>query len=512
MVLIATDLPEPVVPATKQVGHAGQVHDHRVAADRLAERDRQAMVRLAELFAREKFAQIDGVAALVRQFDADGVAALNNRHTGRDRRHRAGDVVGKPNDPRRLDARRRLELVKGDDWTGAHVDDLALHAEIVEDPFKQARVLLQRVLRDFGADRFLRLRQHRDRGHDPFAARPGRHVERRVNRGWASGNWGDDGRRKGRERRRILNPRRERGGNRRYVVDVADRRPRCGWRGVEDGRGLALCLRAAGGHPAQRRPCCQQGMNDGADRHHAEARLVLFLFVVKARQRAGAGLSGGGVGGVVRGTRASHAGGGGEPEDSDRGKAGADGDRGPGRGRKEPSRERQESVADDPAESGGQRPAPGRGEQRSQPGRRDHASAIECDFQAGPLKLPLGDEAPAPERGRGEQGGRGKADELHHEIGGDCARSAEKIVDALVRRVIETGIADRPGQQREGQAGDARERDQASNFGRPPFRELPHRSGHMVDKRECRRAHRSLGHIEVAGSRAAPCLTLGMQS
>ena len=30
--------------------------------------------------------------------------------------------------------------------------------------------------------------------------------------------------------------------------------------------------------------------------------------------------------------------------------------------------------------------------------------------------------------------------------------------------------------------GDARERDKASNFGRPPFRELPHRSGHMVDK------------------------------
>ena len=482
MVLIATDLPEPVVPATKQVRHAGQVHDHRLAADGLAERDRQAMIRLAELFAGEKLAQIDGVAALVRQFDADGVAALNHRHAGRDRRHRAGDVVGEPDHPRRLDARRRFEFVEGDDRAGAHVDDLALHAEIVEDAFKQARVLLQRVLRDFGADRFLRLRQHRDRGHDPFAARPGRHVERRPNRGWASGKRGDDGRRKGRERRRILSPRRERGGNRRNVVGVADRRPRCGWRGVEDGRGLALCLRAAGGHPAQRRLCCQQGMNDGADRHHAKARLVLVLLVIEARQRPGAGLSGGGVGGVVCGTRAPNAGGRGEPEDSDCGKAGADCDCGPGRGRKEATREGEDSVADDPAETGRKRPAPGRRKERSQSRRRDHSDQIESDLQTRPLEPSLGEEAPAPERGRGQQGRRGEADELHHEIGGDRARSAEKIVDALVRRVIETGIADRPGQQREGQAGHAGERDKASDFGRPPLRELPHRSRHMVDK------------------------------
>ena len=174
MVLMATDLPEPVVPATKQVGHAGEIDDHRVAADGLAERDRQAMVRLAELLAGEKLAQVDGVAALVRQFDADGVAALNYRDAGRDRGHRAGDVVGEPDDARGLDAGRRFEFVEGDDRAGAHVDDLAFHAEIVEDAFKQARVLLQRVLRDFGADRFLRLGQHRDRGHDPFATRPGR--------------------------------------------------------------------------------------------------------------------------------------------------------------------------------------------------------------------------------------------------------------------------------------------------------------------------------------------------
>jgi hypothetical protein len=124
------------------MGHAGEVNDHRVAADSLAERNRQAMVRFAEILAGEKLTQVDGVAALVRQFDADGVAALNHRHASRDRRHRAGYIVGEPDNPRRLDAGRRFEFVKGHDRAWAHVDDLAFHAEIVEDSFQQARVLL----------------------------------------------------------------------------------------------------------------------------------------------------------------------------------------------------------------------------------------------------------------------------------------------------------------------------------------------------------------------------------
>ena len=153
----------------QQVRHAGEVDDHRLAADRLAERDGEPMLRFLEILAGEKLAQVDRLAALVRQFDADGVAALNHGHAGRDGRHRAGDVVGEPDHPRRLDPRRRLELVERDDRARAHVDDLALDAEIVEDALEQARVLLQRVLRNSGPGRFLRLGQHRDRGHDPLA-------------------------------------------------------------------------------------------------------------------------------------------------------------------------------------------------------------------------------------------------------------------------------------------------------------------------------------------------------
>ena len=225
-------------------------------------------------------------------------------------------------------------------------------------------------------------------------------------------------------------------------------------------------------------------MDDGADRHHAKAWLILIVFVVEARQRLGAGLAGRIVEPISgRGTRpAARARGGGEAEEGDCCKATAECDRGPGRRRQEAVRARQNRVADHPAETRGQRPASGRWKQRSQPRRGDHSDQVEADLQARPLKPSLGDEAPTPERGRGEQGRRGKADKLHHQVGGDRAWSAEKIVDARVGRVVEAGIADRPGQQRKGQAGHAGERDEASDFGRPPLRELAHRSGHLVDK------------------------------
>ncbi len=54
--------------------HAGEVDDHRLAADRLAEADAELGVGLGEFLAFEQFAQPDRVAALVGQFDADDVA------------------------------------------------------------------------------------------------------------------------------------------------------------------------------------------------------------------------------------------------------------------------------------------------------------------------------------------------------------------------------------------------------------------------------------------------------
>ena len=256
-------------------------------------------------------------------------------------------------------------------------------------------------------------------------------------------------------------------------------------------------------------------MNDGADRHHAEARLVLVLLVVEARQRLGAGPSGRiRRRSVVRDARrAADARGGGESEDREGGESGADDDRRPGRDWKDATRDRKDGVADNSAEAGGQRPASRRRKQRRQRRRRDHADEIEADFQARPLEPPLGEKAPAPERGRRQQRRGGKADELHHEVGGDRAGRAEKIVDARVGRVIEAGIADRPGQQREAEAGHAGERAEAGDLGRPPLRKLPHRGGHVVDKRERRRTHRTLaGRSAARPSAPRRCMTLSAGS
>ena len=110
----------------------------------------EAVLRLLEVLARQELAQIDRLAPLVRQLDADGVAALHHGDARRDGRHRAGDVVGEADHARGLDARRGLELVERHDRAGTHIDDLALDAEIVEHAFEQARVLFERVVRDLG--------------------------------------------------------------------------------------------------------------------------------------------------------------------------------------------------------------------------------------------------------------------------------------------------------------------------------------------------------------------------
>ena len=121
----------------QQMRHLGEIDDHRLAADGLAERDRQLVAGLRKVLRGQHLAQIDGLALLVGQFDADGVAALHDGDAGGDRRHRARDVVGEADDARGFDARRRLQLVERHHRAGAHVDDLALDAEIVEHAFEQ---------------------------------------------------------------------------------------------------------------------------------------------------------------------------------------------------------------------------------------------------------------------------------------------------------------------------------------------------------------------------------------
>ena len=62
----------------QQVGHARQVGDIGLAADGLAQRQRQQVGRLVVFGRGQQVAQIDGLALGVGQFDADGVAALDH--------------------------------------------------------------------------------------------------------------------------------------------------------------------------------------------------------------------------------------------------------------------------------------------------------------------------------------------------------------------------------------------------------------------------------------------------
>ena len=101
------------------------------AADILAERQREPRVGLLEVGRFEQLAQHHDLAALVGQLDADDVAAGHHRDAGGDRAHRAGDVVGKPDDARGFGAGRRLELIQRDHGARAHIGDLALDAEIL---------------------------------------------------------------------------------------------------------------------------------------------------------------------------------------------------------------------------------------------------------------------------------------------------------------------------------------------------------------------------------------------
>ena len=134
----------------QQMRHAREVGDHRVAADVLAQRQRQAEPVVLVVAGRQQLAQEHRLAPRIGQLDADDVAAGHGGDARRYRAHRAGDVVGQADDAARLGAGRGLQLVERHHRARPHLHDLALHAEIVEHGLEQAGVLLQRLLVDLG--------------------------------------------------------------------------------------------------------------------------------------------------------------------------------------------------------------------------------------------------------------------------------------------------------------------------------------------------------------------------
>jgi Cdc6-like AAA superfamily ATPase len=74
--------------------HAREVRDHRIAADILAQRQRQAEPAVLVMAGRQQLAQEHRLAPRIGQLDADHIAARHGGDARRHRAHRAGDVVG----------------------------------------------------------------------------------------------------------------------------------------------------------------------------------------------------------------------------------------------------------------------------------------------------------------------------------------------------------------------------------------------------------------------------------
>src|SRR5262249_26528700 len=123
----------------QEMRHAREIDDDRLAADGLAEAERKLGGGRFVIVRRQKFAQIDLLALLVGQFEADGVTAGDYGNACGQRAHGAGDVVGKPDDTRRLYAGGGFEFVERDDRARTGIDDLAAHAEIAQHAFESDR-------------------------------------------------------------------------------------------------------------------------------------------------------------------------------------------------------------------------------------------------------------------------------------------------------------------------------------------------------------------------------------
>src|ERR1700694_1176128 len=99
MVLIDTDLPEPVVPATRRCGmRARSAITGSPPMGFATPRAREPRLRLLEILRGQELAEIDGLAAGIGELDADRVLAGNDGDAAGDRAHRAGDGGGQTGD------------------------------------------------------------------------------------------------------------------------------------------------------------------------------------------------------------------------------------------------------------------------------------------------------------------------------------------------------------------------------------------------------------------------------
>ncbi len=211
----------------QQVGHAGEVHHRRLAADVLAEHERQLRLRRLKGGGRHHLAQEDRLALGVRQFDADHAGTRNDGDAHVHRAHGPRDVVGEVDDARGFGAGRRLEVVEGDDRPRPHLHDLAAHAEVPQHRLQRPGVARQKPLVGLRIGRRRRFGQEVQRGQFVARGRGGGRVGHGDDRGADDGDrrCGIGVRRVGLDLGRVVDhqrhrrPRDRRGGVGRLVLD-----------------------------------------------------------------------------------------------------------------------------------------------------------------------------------------------------------------------------------------------------------------------------------------------------
>ncbi len=121
-------------------------------------------------------------------------------------------------------------------------------------------------------------------------------------------------------------------------------------------------------------------------------------------------------------------------------------------------RQPQHPVSDHAAEPNGQRPGAAARQRGGAAGGEQHAQQPEQQAHALALHRPVGDEAPAPNGDRQDEGERGQAEQLRQQVGDNGARHAENVAHRRIRGMAERGILHRPGRERE--RNERREHDQ----------------------------------------------------
>ena len=131
----------------EEMGHAGQVGHQGSAGDILAERQRQFHLAAMELLGGEYLPQGDHFPLPVGELDPHhALAGDRGDDPDGERLEGHGKIVGEAGDAAHLHPRAGSELVHGDDRAGTDLDDLPVHAEVLELLLQEAGVHRQGFL------------------------------------------------------------------------------------------------------------------------------------------------------------------------------------------------------------------------------------------------------------------------------------------------------------------------------------------------------------------------------